>query len=156
MRQARVQSRHDPSEIGEVAIVEHVAEDMLQEGVVALTGFLDIRAAVPSDSRVGRPRIVGIGLPFDESSLLHAVEKLRQAGRRQDHGLSEVTESEPAACHVQMREHVVTRHAEPADTADIELKLISEPGIGSQQGEESRHPPRRFVLDHVIQPKRIT
>jgi hypothetical protein len=40
-----------------------------------------------------------------------------------------------------MHEDVVTRHAKPADTANIGLKLIIEPGIGSQQGEESRHPP---------------
>ena len=38
--QAGVEVSHDPNEIGEVAIIEHVTEDVLQEHVVAATVFL--------------------------------------------------------------------------------------------------------------------
>jgi hypothetical protein len=74
VRQARVQSRHDPSEIGEVAIIEHVAKDVLQECVVALAGLPHDPAAVAGDDRERRAGIVQIGLSLDETRLLHAVE----------------------------------------------------------------------------------
>jgi hypothetical protein len=72
--QARVESDHDPSEVGEVAIIEDVAEDVLQKCVVVSTGLLDYRTAVPGDRRVGRAGVVGVGLPLDESGVLHAVK----------------------------------------------------------------------------------
>jgi hypothetical protein len=39
-------------------------------------------------------------------------------------------------------ENVVTREAEPADSAEVDLKLVMQPRMGTQQGKESRHPPR--------------
>lgn len=145
-----VQSGHDASEVGEIAVIEHVAEDALQESVMAWTGPPHQADAVGGDGREGRAGIVGIGLSLDETGVLHAVEELRQSGRRQDQGLCEVAEPEPATGHVEVHENVVTRHGKPRVQADVELELVLQSRVGMQQGEERRHPPGCLVLAHVF------
>ena len=72
--QACADSGHDPREIGDVAIIEHVAEDALQECVVALASLPHYPAAVAGDNCERRAGIVQIGLSLDKTRLLHAVE----------------------------------------------------------------------------------
>jgi hypothetical protein len=45
---------HDPSEVGEVAIVEHVAERSLQEAVMAVPGLTDDGPAPGRNKRSNR------------------------------------------------------------------------------------------------------
>lgn len=77
MRQACIQPGHDPHHVSEVSVIEHIAEYLLQEGVVVSAGLPHDRPAVPRYRCEGGTGIVGVRLSLDETRHLHAVEELR-------------------------------------------------------------------------------
>ena len=69
---------HDPSQVGEVAIVERVAERSLEEGVMVVAGPTDDGPAPGGDGGEGRAGVVGIRVTTDEAGPFHAVQELGQ------------------------------------------------------------------------------